>query len=149
MRRAGTLAAAALLAVALVPAGCDLVSSLTPFGIGHQDYSGSSTANNGAWAGQTTSGGKVSFQVGSATVSNFHLIHIDTGCSRPFDDVATTAPVVDGAFTFEIPLSAGRFVAKGRFTSANDCTGSYTFEGLPAGSCPSAASASFTAQKTP
>jgi hypothetical protein len=148
MRRAGALAAAMLLAVALAAPGCNLVDSLTPFGIGHQDYSSSSANVNGNWTGTTASGGEVKFQVASGNVLAFHLVHIDAGCTRTFEDTTTVVQVVDGFFTFEIPLPQGRFVASGRFTSGSSFSGSYSFEGLPAGACPNAASASFTALKS-
>jgi hypothetical protein len=148
MLRARALAAALLLAAALVAPGCNLVDSLTPFGVGHQDYSSTSANVNGNWTGTTASGGEVRFQVASGRVLDFHLIHIDTGCTRAFEDTTTVVQIVDGFFTFEIPLNQGRFVATGRFIGADTLSGSFSFEGLPAGNCPSAASSSFTAQKS-
>ena len=72
MRRARARAAAVILALALGATGCGLVDSLTPFGVGTQDYKSGAENVNGTWAGQTATGGEVTFQVGSDTVSNLH-----------------------------------------------------------------------------
>ena len=151
MRGAGARAAAVILALALGAAGCDLVSSLTPFGIGTQDYnSGSGVGNvNGNWAGKTASGGEVTFQVGSDTVSELRFQHVAGDCTLTFESLNIAPPIVDGRFTLDLPVEPqGRFVATGNFTSADTCSGTYFFEALPAGPCPTSGSGTFTANKT-
>ena len=149
MRGAGARACALILALACGASGCELVSSLTPFGIGTQDYGAGFENLNGSWAGKTATGGDVTFQVGSDTVSKLHLHHVADGCTLSFEAVTLAPPIVDGGFTLDMPLDTqGRFVATGSFTSATTCSGSYFFEGRPAGSCPTAGSGTFTADKT-
>ena len=150
MRKRGALAAAALLALALGVVGCK-PSSLTPFGIGTRDYSSETTGDNvnGVWAGKSASGGDVSFQVGSDTVSQFILHHVASGCTLTFDAADVTAPVVDGRFTVENTVDAGgRFVVTGTFNTSATSSGSYFFEGLSAGSCPTSGTGTFSASKT-
>lgn len=153
MRQAGARAPAVLLVgalLALVAPGCDLVSSLTPFGIGHQDYSSGEKNVNGVWAGTTASGGAVTFQVGNDVLSKLNLTHISTGCTLKFVVDTISARLVDDTFSLEMTLeTGGRFLASGTFTSATTCTGSYRFEGRPAGVCPTAAGGTFTANKKP
>jgi hypothetical protein len=149
MRGAGALAAAALLALALCAPGCNLVDSLTPFGVGTRDYASENSGVNlnGTWNGLTASGGGVGFQVGSDTVSDLTLHYAGSGCTLPFE-ASLTAPIVNGAFTLEENLATGgRFVATGTFNSSTTVSGSYFFEGLPAGSCPSAGTETFSATK--
>ncbi len=150
MRLRRTLAATLLLALALGAPGCDWIGSLTPFGIGHQDYSGSGENVNGNWVGKTATGGDVTFQVGSNTVSQLHLNHVATGCTLSFLAETTTALVVDGRFALEYNIdTGGRFSMTGTFTSGSAATGTFLFEGLPAGICPSTGNGTFTATKTP
>lgn len=149
MRRTRARAAAVILAFALGATGCELVSSLTPFGIGTQDYGAGGENVNGVWAGTTSTGGDVSFQVGSDTVSKLHFHHVAVGCTLSFEALSLTPPVVDGGFTIDMPLDIqGRFVASGTFTSSTTCSGTYFFEALPAGSCPTAGSGTFSANKS-
>jgi hypothetical protein len=148
MRRTGALGAV-LLALALFAPGCDLVSSLTPFGIGTRDYSTEGANVNGNWVGKTASGGDVTFQVGNDTASRLRFIHVAPGCALPFEDLSTLVPIVSSRFTLEVDLTTGgRFVASGFFASATAASGTYFFEGLPAGVCPTAASGTFTANKS-
>jgi len=149
MRRARAHAAAVILALALGAAGCGLVDSLTPFGVGTQDYGAGTGAENvnGTWAGQTATDGEVTFQVGSDTVSKLHIVHIAGACTLTFD-ATTTVLIVNNEFTVEMPLDQGRAVATATFTSSTTCSGSYFFEALPAGSCPTAGRGSFVASKT-
>jgi hypothetical protein len=65
MRRARARAAAVSLALALGMSSCGLVDSLTPFGVGTQDYGAGVENLNGNWAGKTATGGDVTFQVGN------------------------------------------------------------------------------------
>jgi len=148
MRKAGALATGVLLALAFVASGCDLISSLTPFGVGTKDYSATGANVNGTWAGKTGSGGDVTFQVGNDTVSQLIVQHVTTGCTLSFEADSTTAPVVNGGFTIELTLTQGSFVATATFTSATTCSGTYSFKALPSGDCPTAGSGSFTANKT-
>ncbi|MHB8836881.1 MAG: hypothetical protein ACYC9Y_14430 [Candidatus Methylomirabilia bacterium] len=148
MRGARALAAAVILAFAFGASGCELVSSLTPFGIGTQDYGGGAENINGTWEGQTSSGGVVTFQVGSDAVSQLHFHHVAPGCTVSFEALTLTPLVVDGVFTLDMPLDVqGRFVVTGTFTSATTCSGTYFFEALPAGTCPTAGSGTFFAGK--
>ena len=147
MRRAGALGAV-FLALTLAAPGCDVVSSLTPFGIGTRDYSTEGANLNGDWAGTTASGGEVTFQVGNDEVSRLRLFHEATGCSLPFEDLTNLVPIVNNIFTIEIRLTQGRFVATGNFTSATRVSGTYFFEALQAGACPTAGSGTFSAEKT-
>jgi hypothetical protein len=147
MRRARARGAAAFLAFALLAPGCDLVSSLTPFGIGHQDYRGGVENVNGDWVGSTASGGEVTFQVGNNSAARLHFLHVAPGCTLTFEDLATLVPVIDNTFTVEIRLDQGRFVATGNFTSSGTATGTYFFEALQAGICPTAGSGTFFANK--
>jgi hypothetical protein len=150
MRRAGALAAVTLLALALGAPGCGLVDSLTPFWVGHQDYGSGGENVNGSWAGKTSTGGDVTFQVGSDTVTRLVLKHVTTGCTMSFEQVETTPPpIIDGVFTLELLYEAqGRIVITGTFTSDTTCSGSYFFEAFPAGDCPTAGTGTFTANKT-
>jgi hypothetical protein len=147
MRRARARAAAVSLALALGTPGCGLVDSLTPFGVGTQDYGGGVENVNGNWAGKTGNGGDVTFQVGNNTVSSPVFLHVTPDCTWRFESLTIVAPVVDSVFTIEIPYDQGRFVATGRFTSASACSGTYFFEGLGAGVCPTAGTGSFTANR--
>ena len=148
MRGAAARAAAVLLVLALAAPGCDLVDSLTPFGIGTQDYDSGNLSVNGIWAGTTGSGGAVEFQVGSDTVIDFTLNHVADGCTLPFEALSIAAPVVSNVFIIELALDQGRFTATGRFTADTTCSGTYRFESLPAGVCPSSGTGTFTAQRT-
>jgi len=149
MRQAGALAAAVLLALALGAAGCNLVSSLTPFGIGTRDYSGTGGENlNGDWVGTTASSGEVKFQLGNNEVSNLRFLHIEGACTLTFEALTATDRVVNDGFIVEIALSQGRFVATSKFTTASSCSGTYFFEGLPTGGCPTAGTGTFVAEKT-
>ena len=148
MRKAGALATVVLLALAFVASGCDLVSSLTPFGIGTKDYSATGANVNGAWAGKTGNNGNVTFQVANEAVSELIVQHITAGCTLSLEADTLTAPIVNNRFTIEVALTQGRFVASGTFTSATTCSGTYSFEALPAGDCPTAGSGTFTANKT-
>ena len=147
MRLAGAFTAAVLLSIASVANGCK-PSSLTPFGVGYQNYSVNTDNVNGNWAGKTANGGAVSFQVGNDTVSNWRLLHVTSSCTLTFEDLSTLFPVVDNEFTIEIILDQGRFVATGRFTSTTAASGTYFFEGLQAGLCGTAGTGTFTATKT-
>jgi len=148
MRKARARAAAVILALAFGASGCDLVSSLTPFGVGTQDYSSIGGNNvNGDWVGKTGSGGDVTFQVGSDTVLKLHFQHVEGACILNFD-ATTTVPIVNGEFTVEIALTQGRFVAAGKFPTSATCSGTYFFEALPAGGCPTAGTGTFVAEKT-
>lgn len=147
MRKAGALGAV-VLAFALVAPGCDLVSSLTPFGIGTRDYTSEGANVNGNWVGKTASGGDVTFQVGNNAVSQLRFLHVTAGCRLPFEDLTTLVPVVNNSFTTEILLDQGRFVATGTFSSSTTCSGTYFFEALPAGVCPTAGSGTFVANKS-
>jgi hypothetical protein len=136
MRNARARVAAVLLPLALVAAGCDLVSSLTPFGIGHKDYSVSTEGVNGDWAGKTNNGGDFTFQVASDRVLNIVFKHIGADCNQPFTLDAKTVPVVDGVFIYEnVFAEQGQVRVEGHFTSDTTCTGTYSFEGLPASRC--------------
>jgi hypothetical protein len=149
MRLSGAGAAAVLLTLVLGAAGCDLVSSLTPFGIGHKDYGGESENRNGTWKGKTATGGEVTFQVGSDKVSELLLHHVSAGCNLAFDILDFAPPVIDGVFTIDMPAEIqGRIVITGNFTTASTCSGTYLFEGFQAGACPSAGSGTFFAEKT-
>jgi hypothetical protein len=150
-RRAGLFGAASLLALALCAPGCDLVDSLTPFGVGHQDYStsGISANVNGVWTGATASGGEVSFQVGTNVVTQLSVQHIEDGCTLTFEVTSMQEPVVDGAFTHEFKAAQGRVVVSGRFTSSSTASGTYSFEGFPTGDCPTSGRGTFAAEKTP
>ena len=147
MRRARARVVAVILALAFGASGCDLVSSLTPFGVGTQDYKAGGGNVNGTWAGQTATGGDVTFQVGSDTVSKLHIVHIAGACTLTFD-APTSELIVDGGVTVEIPLDQGRAVATATFTSSTTCSGSYFFESLPPGGCPTAGTGTFVAKKT-
>ena len=150
MRSARARAAAVCLALALGTPGCGLVDSLTPFGVGTRDYASEVSGENvnGLWAGNTASGGNVSFQVGSDVVSKFILTHVADGCTLEFDAFDITPPVVDGVFTIEKNIDAGgRFVVTGTFTSSTTSSGSYFFNSLTAGSCPTAGTGTFTANR--
>ena len=150
MRKAGALAAATLLALALGAPGCGLVDSLTPFWVGNQDYGAGTENINGNWVGKTATGGDVTFQVSSDTVSHLVLNHLTTDCTMTFKQEATLPPpIVDGAFTLELRYAEqGRFVITGTFASATTCSGTYFFEAFPAGICPTAGNGTFTANKT-
>ena len=150
MRKAGALAAATLLALALGAPGCGLVDSLTPLWVGHQDYGAGGENVNGSWAGKTATGGDVTFQVGSDTVSRLVLNHVTTDCTMSFKQEATTAPpIVNGVFTLELRYAdQGRIVITGTFTSDATCSGTYFFEALPAGPCPTSGSGTFYADKS-
>lgn len=148
MRRARAGAAAVILALAFGGSGCDLVSSLTPFGIGTQDYGNTGDKNkNGDWAGTTASGGAVTFQVGSDMVLDLIFLHVEGGCTIPFE-ATTNVRIVNDGFTVEIPQDQGRCVATVRFPTATTCSATYFFEGLPTGGCPTAGTGTFVANKT-
>lgn len=147
MRGAAARAAAVLLLLVLATPGCDLVDSLTPFGIGTQDYDSGNHAVNGTWFGATGSGGAVVFQVGSDTVIDFALSHISESCVLQFEAPSIAATVVENVFIVDVTLDQGKFTATGRFTSASASSGTYRFEALPAGLCPSSGAGSFTAQR--
>ena len=147
MRKAGALTAAVLLVLALAAPGCDLVSSLTPFGIGNRDYGSGSDNTNGLWTGKSSTGGDVTMQVGSSTVTSLMIHHIDGACNLPLEAQSVSEPVVNNVFSVTVDLTQGRFTAIGTFTSPTTCSGSYSFEGLAAGTCPSSGSGTFTAQK--
>ena len=103
---------------------------------------------NGDWVGETATGGEVTFQVGSDEVFKLHIVHIAGTCTLTFDAATLTPPIVDGGFTLDLPLDPqGRFVATGNFTSSSTCSGSYFFEALPTGSCPTTGSGTFVANK--
>jgi len=148
MRCAGARAAALLLVLVLGTAGCGLVDSLTPFGVGTQDY-GSGVQNvNGDWEGSTASGGKVTFQVGNDKVLKLHVRHVVAEEILSFKALTSEPLIVDGVFTIDLPLETqGRFTATGTFTSANTCSGTYFFEALPAGNFPTTGSGTFSAVK--
>jgi hypothetical protein len=150
MRRARARAAAVSLALALGMLGCGLVDSLSPFGVGTQDYGAGVENLNGNWAGKTATGGDVTFQVGDDTVTNMILYHVTADCIKSFNQVVTSPPpIVDGVFTLELIYSdQGRFVMTGTFTSSTTCSGSYFFEAFPAGICPTSGAGTFTASKT-
>ena len=152
MRKAGALVAAALLALALGAPGCK-PSSLTPFGIGYQDYGGGKGDNyNGGWIGATSTGGTVVFLVGNSQVTELLLQHVTADCTITFGGTVTGVLIADGGFRFEADLtnlSQGRIIVEGRFSSPTASSGTYSFEGRPAGVCPTAGTGSFTANKTP
>lgn len=150
MRKAGALGTAVLLALALGAHGCGLVDSLTPFGIGTRDYSTEGDNVNGVWTGTAGAGGVVGFQVGNAEVNEMLLQYKTADCTITFAGDTGPVPIIDGAFTIERDLTSldqGRIVITGRFTSSNTCVGSFSFEGLPASSCPTSGVGSFTAEK--
>jgi hypothetical protein len=148
MRKAGALlAAVALLALSVGTGGCGLIDSLTPFGVGTRDYSSAGDNVNGTWFGTTDSGGAVSFQVASETVSVPKFLDTVADCTRDFTSEADTAPVVDGRFTIQILYDQGRFVASGTFTSDGTCSGTFFFEALGASACPSNGTGTFVAVK--
>jgi len=152
MRRVGALAGAALLVLALGVSGCDLVSSLTPFGIGHKDYGSGADSINGFWSGSTGTGGPVTFQVADSHVYEMRLLHATPECSLDFKaESSATTIIADDSFRLELNLTdlgQGRIVFEGRFTSSSTCAGSYFFKGRPAGICPTAGSGTFRVEKT-
>jgi hypothetical protein len=154
MRRTGALAAAALLALALFAPGCDLVSSLTPFGVGHQDYGNGGGAGgenlNGLWSGSTGGGGPITFTVASGKVSNIKFLHVGE-CLQSFELTAREVQIADDMFVYENRFeSQGRILVEGHFTSPENCSGTYFYEGLATGGgCPTAATGTFTAERLP
>ncbi len=152
MRKAGALGTAVFLALALGAYGCGLVDSLSPFGIGTRDYAAeASGANlNGVWSGTSGDGGTVTFQVGDSEVNELVLVHVTGDCIINFDGSEAAVPIVDGVFTIErglTSLAQGRIIITGRFTSSSTCVGNFTYEGLPASSCPTSGVGSFLAGK--
>jgi hypothetical protein len=148
MRGPAALATALLLTVALLVSGCGLVDSLTPFGIDTKSYSAEGVNPNGIWVGTTGNGGAVTFQVGNDAVSRLLLVNATEGCNQTFEDEALVEPIVGGSFTVELAGDqGGRFVVTGRFTSSTSCSGTYFFEALPAGVCPTSGSGTFTAER--
>ena len=151
MRKAVALVTAALLTLALGVGGCDLVDSLTPFGVGYQDYSATGGNLNGVWSGTTDEGGDVGFQVGNNEVNEMLLVYKSGSCTINFEGSTGPVPIIDGAFLLERDLTSleqGRIVVTGRFTTSTTGTGSFRFEGLPASAaCPTSGVGSFVAEK--
>lgn len=152
MRGVVTAAAAgALAALVLATAGCDAISSLTPFGINWRKPESPGQNPSGLWSGTTPTGGDVTFQVGNDEVLKLTLIHSASGCLLTLE-APDPAPIdAGGAFALDVADEKRRFLAQGQFTSSTTCTGSYAFElySVVGGSCPSKGSGTFTATKTP
>jgi hypothetical protein len=147
----GSRLAAAGLALALAAAGCDLVSSLTPFGIGERGPDVSQDLYSGSWSGSTSAAGTVAFNVVGGEVVDLVVTHaLDCGVllELPFTEAIL---IEDGAFSAEIQLDPqGNAVLSGRFTSRDSATAAYSFRSLPtAANCQNAGAGSFTATKVP
>lgn len=153
MRSRAVRAAVALAALALAAGGCsDLVSSLTPFGLGDREPDQNEVAYSGVWDGTTSSGGGLNLQVADGLVGPLVLQHVTATCPLPLTFVTGVdegAPIEDGRFTFDGALEPqGRIVIEGTFTSTETLSGSYAFDGRASiTGCPTAASGSFTASK--
>ena len=151
MRRAAAGAAGALAALAIATAGCDAVSSLTPFGLDWTEPASPTENASGLWSGTTSTGGEVTFQVGNNEVLAFTLTHSATGCVLTFGATDPLPIDANGAFSLELAEENRVFIARGQFTSATTCSGSYFFEffSVVGGACPRTNSGTFTATKTP
>lgn len=150
MRRGSRLAAAAL-ALALSAVGCDLFSSLTPFGLGKRGPETSEGLYSGAWQGATSTGGAVTFNVVNGEVVDLVLTH-RLSCGVMLEILLTDAILVeDGAFSTDAPLDPqGRAVLSGRFSSPDGATAAYSFESLPTSArCETAGRGTFTATRLP
>jgi hypothetical protein len=151
MRSGAVRAALALAALALAAGGCsDLVSSLTPFGVGDRKPDRNEVAYSGVWDGATSSGGDVLFQVAGGLVGPLLLQHVSGTCTLTFGTAEdATAPIDDGRFTFELEIDPqGRIVIEGTFVTTETLSGSYAFDGRASTTgCPTSGSGSFTATK--
>lgn len=151
MRSRAVRAAVALAALALAAGGCsDLVSSLTPFGVGDRKPDQNEVAYSGVWEGTTSSGGGVLFQVAGGLVGPVVLQHVTGTCTLTFSTAEdTTTPIDDGRFTLDLELDPqGRWVTEGTFVTTESLSGSYAFDGRASVTgCPTSGSGSFTATK--
>ena len=149
VRRAGSSAGALVLALALAAAGCDLIGSLTPFGIGDRGEDVSQGTYTGAWSGPTSAAGQVTFTVTSGEVIDLVLTHtLPCGVIEQFE--FTDALLIQSdEFSARRALDPqGNVVVRGRFTSPDTATGDYTFSSLATSAqCPSSGQGTFTATK--
>lgn len=147
-RAATALAAAAL---ALAAAGCsDLVSSLTPFGVGDRKPDQSQVAYSGVWAGPAGGGGGIAFEVSGGEVRNIVLQHVTDTCTLTFAADEATAVAIDGdSFTYDAAIDPqGRILIEGQFVSSSSARGNYSFEGRASTTgCPTSGSGGFSANK--
>jgi hypothetical protein len=149
MRHRARVAAVTLAALALAAAGCsDLVSSLTPFGIGNREPDPVVGTYSGSWLGTTNASGVVTFTVVSGEVTDLVLTH-QLSCGIVMEFAFDALLIENGEFTAELALEPqGRVVLAGRFASPRSCTASYSFESLPtSASCERSGGGSFTAEK--
>ena len=150
MRSRAGRAAVALAALALAAAGCtDLVSSLTPFGLGDRGPDQSQTAYSGIWQGSTSASGDVTFNVVNNEIADLALSHV-LACGQPWGFTTEDVIIIsDGQFSATFTMDPqGTFDIQGDFTSPAAVRGSYAFRGIatPAG-CETSGSGSFTATK--
>jgi hypothetical protein len=141
---------AAAVAIVLGPHGCK-PSSLTPFGIGEQDYSASGGGFNGVWQGTTSTGGTFAFQIAGNKIVSFTSFPLGpTVCPTEIFAINEPIPIENDAFTIDLSDGNDRFVAEGRFSSETECSGTYRIElHSTVGGCSGTGSGSFVATKAP
>jgi len=155
MRRRARCAGPALLALAalaLAAAGCDLVDSLTPFGLGSRGPDESGGTYSGSWKGTTDAEGEVTFTVISSEVNDLLLTHTLSPCGLALEfSFSEPLPIEGGEFSGQISLDPqGQATVNGRFTAAGAASGTYSFSALPTSAqCPSSGRGSFTAELLP
>jgi hypothetical protein len=91
----------------------------------------------------------VTFQVGSSSLTDFQLDHLENGCSRPMLSsesylIAGDTAVMEGVFE-----DGGRFAGEVVFTSESTAAGTYSFRGLKniGAKCPREGTGAFTVVK--
>jgi hypothetical protein len=152
-RRAGSSAGTLVLALALAlaAAGCDLIGSLTPFGIGDRGEDTSQGTYTGAWSGPTSAAGQVTFTVTSGEVIDLVVTHtLPCGVIEQFE-FTDALLIQNDEFSARRALDPqGTVSIRGRFTSSDSATGSYIFSSLAtSGQCPTSGQGTFTASKAP
>ena len=148
-RRAGS--GVGVLALALVFAGCDLIGSLTPFGIGDRGEDTSEGNYTGAWSGATSASGQATFTVTSGEVRDLLLTHT-LPCGLVLEFAFTDALLIQSdEFSARLALDPqGTVSTRGRFTSSDTAAGSYVFSSLATSAqCPSSGQGTFTATRVP
>lgn len=151
MRHRARWAAVALAALAFAAAGCDLVSSVTPFGLGSRGADESKGTYSGHWIGATSTAGEVVFTVRSGEVVDLVLTHT-LSCGLPYEVSFTDPLPIEGdGFSGDLTLSPqGRVFISARFTSPESVNGSYTLTSLPSSPpCPTSDRGTFTAGRVP
>jgi hypothetical protein len=104
---------------------------------------------NGSWSGTTSSGGRLSFTIANASLTNYRFEPLCSGIDLFFGSTGSAgAPIQNNAFTYTSsnPPVFPSYTLTGQFSSATGASGTFIAAQINTASC-SSANFSWTATK--